>query len=71
MGRPINQFHNDRIEALLQDHHGSVVIGEAPVDGRLAPTVILNPSRDSALMKEEIFGPILPLISFQKIDEAI
>jgi aldehyde dehydrogenase (NAD+) len=40
-------------------------------DRYISPTVILNPSEDSQLMKEEIFGPVLPIISYQSIDEAI
>ena len=32
---------------------------------------MLNPSKDSRLMKEEIFGPIFPIILYTKIDEAI
>ena len=35
------------------------------------PTLILNPSSDSSLMKEEIFGPILPIIGYDQIDEVI
>jgi aldehyde dehydrogenase (NAD+) len=73
MGKIINQFHVERVSALLKDHQGKVVIGheEAPADGNFQPTVVLNPSWSSPLMKDEIFGPILPVISYQKIEEAI
>ena len=73
MGRVVNDFHKNRLCNLLKDHQGNVVIGNANAheDGNLTPTVILNPARDSDLMKDEIFGPILPLYSFQKIDEVI
>ena len=37
----------------------------------IAPTVMDDVSVDSALMKEEIFGPILPVLSFSTIDEAV
>ena len=37
----------------------------------LPPTLILNPDRDSAVMGEEIFGPILPVIGYTSIDTAI
>lgn len=35
------------------------------------PTVVLHPSPESPLMKEEIFGPILPIIEYENIDEAV
>ena len=73
MGRIVHDFHNQRICNLLKDHQGTVVIGNgnAGDDGNVTPTVILNPSKESAVMKDEIFGPILPVLSFQKIDDAI
>ena len=50
-----------------------MVIGNAnaPSDKNLVPTVVLNPSKDSRIMKEEIFGPILPMVTYQKFDEVI
>ena len=33
-------------------------------DRYVSPTVVLNPSNDSKIMEEEIFGPILPIIPF-------
>lgn len=43
----------------------------ADQDQNLTPTVILNPSPESPLMQDEIFGPILPVINYQKIEDAI
>lgn len=43
----------------------------AHIDKNLTPTIVLSPSLDSGLMKEEIFGPILPIIPTKSIDEAI
>ena len=62
-----------RLCSLIKDHQGNVIMGNpnAYTDGNLTPTVIMDPSHDSPLMKTEIFGPILPIITFQKIDEAI
>ena len=37
----------------------------------MSPTVLSNLAEDSIIMKEEIFGPILPMLSFKKISEAI
>lgn len=73
MGRVINDFHHSRLCELLRDHQGTVVVGNANAfnDKNLVPTVVLNPSKDSALMKDEIFGPILPIITYESLDDAI
>lgn len=70
MGKVVNEFHHDRLKSLLKGHQGTVVIGNPDAEF-LQPTVVLNPSRESDLMKDEIFGPILPVVSYQTIDEAI
>ena len=66
MGCVVNAFHKNRVSDLLRDHQGTTVLGNpnAFEDGDLTPTVVLNPSPDSALMREEIFGPVLPVLSF-------
>lgn len=73
MGRIVNDFHKNRLCELLRDHKGRVVIGNpnAYDDQNLTPTVILNPAQDSDVMKDEIFGPILPLFSFDNFDDVI
>ena len=38
---------------------------------RIAPTLILNPTDDMKVMQEEIFGPLLPIKAYQKVDDAI
>lgn len=40
-------------------------------DRKLAPTVVVEPDENLSLMKEEIFGPVLPIKSYGQIDEAI
>ena len=73
LGQCINDFHHERCCKLLADHGGTVIVGNsnASVDKKLQPTVVLNPSLESDLMKEEIFGPILPVFTYKNIDEAI
>ena len=73
LGEAINDFHHNRICALLKDHKGTVIVGnaQAHIDKKLEPTVILNPAMDSPLMKEEIFGPILPVLTYNSFDEAV
>jgi aldehyde dehydrogenase (NAD+) len=63
-GRIINQRHCSRLINYLE---GENVIygGKHDLDNKfLEPTVVVQPSANSALMKEEIFGPILPIITF-------
>ena len=43
----------------------------AHIDRNLQPSIIINPNRESPLMKEEIFGPIFPILTYQSIDEVI
>ncbi len=38
---------------------------------RLAPTLLIDPPEDCALMRDEIFGPLLPLCPYDKLEEAI
>lgn len=70
-GRIINpkQFHR-----LLHYLEGSKVIFGGEHNEELlyiAPTLIDNPSTESAIMKEEIFGPLLPVIPFKTDSEAL
>jgi coniferyl-aldehyde dehydrogenase len=45
---------------------------ELPVeDHKLAPTLVVDPPKDLALMQEEIFGPILPIVPYDKLEDAI
>lgn len=69
----INDFHHKRLCGLLKDHGGEVRVGNpnAHEDLDLKPTVIFNPKLDSPLMTDEIFGPILPVIPYKTLEEAI
>jgi aldehyde dehydrogenase (NAD+) len=72
-GRIVNLRFLDRLTGLLETSGGKVVYGgTANHDCRyLEPTLIDEPLLDSALMQEEIFGPILPLIAIDSAEEAI
>ncbi len=67
----INRRHFDRVCGLLEGQ--TAVFGghadEATL--RIAPTVLYPVQPDSAVMGEEIFGPVLPVLSYQSLDEAI
>ncbi|NET25173.1 aldehyde dehydrogenase [Okeania sp. SIO1I7] len=69
--RIINEKQFSRLTNLLQD--GKIVIGgETNSEDRyIAPTIIEGVSWDSLIMQEEIFGPILPVLEYSNLEEAI
>ncbi|MGD9755002.1 MAG: aldehyde dehydrogenase family protein [Acidimicrobiia bacterium] len=73
-GRIVNAHHHDRLTGLLASggFEATVVGGEADRDTRyLAPTVLSGVDPDAAVMQEEIFGPILPVLAVDDVDAAI
>lgn len=69
----ISKAHWSRIASLLDSHQGRVVF-EAPrslEDRYFGPVLIAEPHSESSLMKEEIFGPLLPVLKVRNIQEAI
>jgi aldehyde dehydrogenase (NAD+) len=70
-GRIATERHAARFERLLAGqriHYG----GRVDVAQRyVEPTIVLDPSPDSALMQEEIFGPVLPVIAVDDMDAAM
>ncbi|MBE9103552.1 aldehyde dehydrogenase [Nostoc cf. edaphicum LEGE 07299] len=69
--RIISEKHFERLVSFLKD--GKVVIGgeNQPSERYIAPTLIDNVSLEDSVMQEEIFGPILPIIEYTDIAEAI
>ncbi|OBI45946.1 aldehyde dehydrogenase [Mycobacterium kyorinense] len=71
--RIVNQRQFDRLTGYLSDTKGTIALG-GEFDAaalRLQPTVVVDPDPDEPLMTSEIFGPILPIISVQSLDDAI
>lgn len=70
-GRIINERHCKRLIGLLES--GTVAHGgEHDISEKfIAPTLMTGVDGDSAIMAEEIFGPILPILKVASIDEAI
>lgn len=67
----VNEKHFERLTALLQQGR-AVIGGQAETATRkIAPTVLTDVELDSDLMREEIFGPILPVIEVSDLDDAI
>ncbi|MBW7846696.1 MAG: aldehyde dehydrogenase [Bacteroidales bacterium] len=69
--RIIHPGHFHRLKEMLND--GNVVFGgEVSIEERfIGLTLITQPRLESVLMQEEIFGPLLPIVTFEHLDEAI
>lgn len=71
--RIVNQRHFDRLSTALAATKGTVAVGGGtdPTQLRIQPTVVVDPDMDEPLMRDEIFGPILPVVTVQSLDQAI
>ena len=67
----VNERHFKRLTNLIDGEN--VVIGGKSDENllKIEPTILDNPKIDSKVMSEEIFGPILPVITYEKIEDAI
>ena len=70
-GKIINEKHFERILGLINGE--KLVYGgqSEPESLRIAPTVLNNITWDDAVMGEEIFGPLLPILTFDTLGEAL
>lgn len=76
LGRIVNSRHFQRIKALLDDavNRGAKIEvgGQLNADDNfISPTVLSNVPLDSRIMEEEIFGPLLPIITYKTPQDAL
>jgi coniferyl-aldehyde dehydrogenase len=76
----INDKHYARVRGYVDDARtrGATVVelnpAAEPLDPgarKLPPTLVLDPTEEMLCMQEEIFGPVLPVLTYSKVDEAI
>ncbi|QDQ29414.1 coniferyl aldehyde dehydrogenase [Chitinimonas arctica] len=72
----VNGRHLARLQGYLRDAEakGAKVVPLADIDpatGKLAPTLVFGVTDEMSLMQDEIFGPILPVLGYQRLDEVI
>ena len=76
----VNDRHFARLQGLLEDARAKgariVTINPAgetldPARRKQAPVLVLGATPEMKVMQEEIFGPILPVLAYERIDEAI
>lgn len=71
--RIVNERHFGRLTAALAATKGTVAVGGGSIAAavEIEPTVVVDPAVDEPLMTDEIFGPILPIVTVQSLDQAI
>ena len=71
--RIVNERHFDRLTTALAATKGNVVIGGSSDASKISiqPTVVVDPDPAEPLMTDEIFGPILPIMTVESLDDAI
>jgi coniferyl-aldehyde dehydrogenase len=77
----IAERHYERIKGYVEDARAKgaeiVEINPAGEDfsqqehRKIPPTLILNPTEDMTVMQEEIFGPVLPIMTYRNVEDAI
>ncbi len=70
-GKIINEYHTTRLSKYLS--HGQIIIGgKYDIKNRfIEPSIMADINPESPLLREEIFGPILPIITYENLEEAI
>jgi coniferyl-aldehyde dehydrogenase len=76
----VSERHYQRLQGLLRDaeEKGAKTIALNPAGEnfdpalrKIPPTLVLDARPDMAIMQEEIFGPLLPVVGYDKLDEAV
>ncbi len=69
--RIINKKHFDRLRGLLEGQHIAVGAQVSEAALTIAPTILDKAAWQDPVMQEEIFGPILPVLEYENLEEAI
>lgn len=74
--RLVNAHHYRRVKNLMEEAllNGANVVTGGKVDeadNYISPTLLDNVTSDHTIMKEEIFGPVLPVLTYRTLDDAI
>ncbi|KZT24139.1 aldehyde dehydrogenase [Neolentinus lepideus HHB14362 ss-1] len=70
LGRILTPAHHARLTRMLESTRGSIVVGgKSEGTKRLDVTVVKDVPLDDVLMEEEIFGPILPVVPFDNMNQ--
>ena len=70
-GRVVNKHHFARLVSLMQERRIAIGGESAERERYIAPTVLTDLPADATVLQEEIFGPILPVIGYEDIEQAV
>lgn len=72
VGPVIDRSNRDRILSWIKDSGGEVIAGgDLTSDGIIRPTIICEPDPDAQIVREEVFGPVCTVSTFDRLDDAI
>ncbi len=73
LGRVVNEAHMHRLLSMLRLSQAREVTGGTSCEGEryLAPTVLADVTWEDPVMQEEIFGPVLPVLTYSNIGDAL
>jgi acyl-CoA reductase-like NAD-dependent aldehyde dehydrogenase len=76
MGPMQNKSQFEKVKALIEDarRHGTIVAGGDVLARKgyfIAPTIVRDIADDSRLVREEQFGPVLPVLRYRDVDDAV
>jgi acyl-CoA reductase-like NAD-dependent aldehyde dehydrogenase len=76
MGPLQNKMQFEKVKGFLEDakRHGKIVAGGEAIDGKgyfVQPTIVRDIGDDTRLVREEQFGPVLPVLRYSDLDDAI
>ncbi|KIL47482.1 aldehyde dehydrogenase [Jeotgalibacillus campisalis] len=77
LGPLVSQDRVDEVHSMVQQAEkegATILVGGKPIDRKgyfYEPTLITDAKHDMTIIKEEIFGPVLPIVTYQTLDEAI
>ena len=70
-GKIVNEKHFDRLLGLIEEEKIACGGTSDRAQLRIEPTVLDHVTWDDAVMQEEIFGPILPVLTYEKLEDAL
>lgn len=67
----VNEKHFNRVTSLMKPEKAAIGGGSCAETRQIEPTVLVGVTPDSPIMQEEIFGPVLPILTYEKLEECI